>query len=366
MAQRSNLSATPGALDETVKQIEKRFGSGTIVRLGDGGGLGVDVVSTGAVTLDLALGIGGLPRGRVIEVYGPESSGKTTLALHVVAEAQRTGGVAAYIDVEHALDPTYAKAIGVDVAALFVSQPDAGEDALEVADMLVRSGEIDVLVVDSVAALTPRAELEGEMGASHVGLQARLMSQALRKITAQLDRSRTTLIFVNQLREKVGVVYGSPEVTPGGRALKFYASVRLDVRRIGAIKSGADGIGNRTRVKVVKNKCAAPYRQAEFDVIFGRGIDRNGSILDAGIDAGIVKRAGAWFSWDGVQLGQGRDAAKAWLDAHPDEAIRIEGMLRAQAVACDLPDTSSDPDQGNLAIPPVAASHIPDMNEPTS
>src|SRR5471030_697118 len=281
-------------------QIDKQFGKGSIMRLGEHGNVGVAAISTGALSLDLALGIGGLPRGRIVEIYGPESSGKSTLAMHAVAEAQRNGGVCAYIDAEHAMDPSYAAAIGVNIDDLLISQPDNGEQALEIADMLIRSGALDVLVIDSVAALTPRAEIEGEMGDTHVGLQARLMSQALRKLTGTLSKSSTIAIFINQLREKIGVMYGSPEVTPGGRALKFYASIRLDIRRIEQIKDGADVIGNRTRVKVVKNKCSAPFKQAEFDIMYGKGISREGSLLDVAVELGFIKKSGAWFTYEEI------------------------------------------------------------------
>ena len=310
-------------LDMAMSQIERQFGKGAIMRLGEKSGQNIEAISTGAFALDLALGIGGVPRGRVVEIFGPESSGKTTLALHVVAEAQRNGGVAAFIDAEHALDPLYAKALGVDVDELLISQPDTGEQALEITDMLIRSGALDVVVIDSVAALVPRAEIEGEMGDTHVGLQARLMSQALRKLTGNLHRSHTTAIFINQLREKIGVMFGSPEVTPGGRALKFYSSVRLDIRRIEAIKDGQENIGNRVRVKVVKNKVAPPFRQAEFDIMFGEGISREGSLLDVAVDQGIVKKAGAWFSFDGDQLGQGREASKQFIRENPDIALQL-------------------------------------------
>ena len=276
------------------------------------------------MALDLALGVGGVPRGRVVEIFGPESSGKTSLALHVVAEAQRNGGLAAFIDAEHALDPVYAKAIGVDIDELLISQPDTGEQALEIADMLIRSGALDVIVIDSVAALVPRAEIEGEMGDTHVGLQARLMSQALRKLTANLSRSRTTAIFINQLREKIGVMFGSPETTPGGRALKFYASVRIDIRRIESIKEGQDTIGNRVRAKVVKNKCAAPFRQAEFDIMFGEGISREGSLIDVAVDLGVVRKSGAWFTFDDDQLGQGRENAKRFLRENPEVSVQLQ------------------------------------------
>jgi recombination protein RecA len=309
-------------------QIEKQFGKGAIMRLGEQSHVGVAAISTGALALDIALGIGGLPRGRVVEVFGPESSGKSTLAMHVVAEAQRNGGTCAYIDAEHAMDPVYAQNIGVNVDELLISQPDTGEQALEIADMLIRSGALDVIVIDSVAALVPRAEIEGEMGDTHVGLQARLMSQALRKLTANLNRSRTICIFINQLREKIGVLFGSPETTPGGRALKFYSSVRLDIRRIESIKDGGEVIGNRTRVKVVKNKVAPPFRQAEFDIVYGKGISREGSLLDVGVDLGIVKKSGAWFTYEGEQLGQGRENAKAFLADNLDIMVDISEKIR--------------------------------------
>lgn len=311
------------ALDMALGQIEKQFGKGAIMRMGEEAKVKVASIPTGALSLDLALGIGGLPRGRVVEIYGPESSGKTTVALHAIAEAQRAGGIAAFIDAEHALDPTYAKALGVDVEALLVSQPDTGEQALEITDMLVRSGAVDIVVVDSVAALTPRAEIEGEMGDSHVGLQARLMSQALRKLAGTLSKSRTCAVFINQIREKIGVMFGSPETQPGGRALKFYSSVRLDVRRIESLKDGTEFVGNRVRVKVVKNKVSPPFRQAEFDILFGEGISQEGSILDMGVEHGVVKKAGAWFTYDGEQLGQGRENARKFLKEHDDVAMEI-------------------------------------------
>jgi recombination protein RecA len=316
------------ALDVALGQIEKQFGKGSIMRMGEHAGVGVEAISTGAMALDIALGIGGLPRGRVIEIFGPESSGKSTLAMHVVAEAQRNGGICAYIDAEHAMDPAYAKAIGVDIDELLISQPDTGEQGLEITDMLVRSGAIDVVVIDSVAALTPRAEIEGEMGDSHVGLQARLMSQALRKLTGTLSKSRTILVFINQLREKIGVVYGSPEVTPGGRALKFYASVRLEIRRVESIKDGTEIVGNRTRVKVVKNKCAPPFRSAEFDIVYGKGISREGSILDVATDLGVIKKSGAWYTYEGEQLGQGRENAKQFLRSTPEMMIELDQLVR--------------------------------------
>jgi recombination protein RecA len=319
------------ALEMALSQIDKQFGKGSIMRMGEKGSMAIEAVSTGALALDLALGIGGLPRGRVTEIFGPESSGKSTLAMHVVAEAQRNGGTCAYIDAEHAMDPIYAKAIGVDIDQLLISQPDTGEQALEIADMLVRSGAIDVLVIDSVAALTPRAEIEGEMGDSHVGLQARLMSQALRKLTGNLNKTQTIAIFINQLREKIGVMFGSPETTPGGRALKFYSSVRLDIRRIESLKDGAEVVGNRTRVKVVKNKVSPPFRQAEFDIMYGKGISREGSVLDMSVDLGIVKKSGAWFTYEGEQLGQGRENAKTFLVENPEVMVEISEKVMVAA-----------------------------------
>jgi recombination protein RecA len=319
------------ALEMALAQIDKQYGKGSIMRMGEKGTMAIETVPTGALALDLALGVGGLPRGRVVEIFGPESSGKSTLAMHVVAEAQRNGGICAYIDAEHAMDPVYAKAIGVDIDQLLISQPDTGEQALEIADMLVRSGALDVVVIDSVAALTPRAEIEGEMGDSHVGLQARLMSQALRKLTANLNKSKTIAIFINQLREKIGVMFGSPETTPGGRALKFYSSVRLDIRRIESIKDGAEVVGSRTRVKVVKNKVAPPFRQAEFDIMYGKGISREGSLLDIGVDLGIVKKSGAWFTYEGEQLGQGRENAKTFLSQNPEIMVEISDRVLHQA-----------------------------------
>jgi len=306
-----------------IGQIEKQFGQGAVMKMGEKGAMAIETIPTGALALDLALGVGGLPRGRVVEIFGPESSGKTTLALHAVAEAQRNGGICAFVDAEHALDPIYAKAIGVDVDELLISQPDTGEQALEIADMLIRSGALDVIVIDSVAALTPRAEIEGDMGDTHVGLQARLMSQALRKLTANLNKSKTVCIFINQLREKIGVMFGSPETTPGGRALKFYSSVRLDIRRIESLKQGVEVVGNRTRVKVVKNKVAPPFRQAEFDIMYSKGISREGSLLDVGVDLGIIDKSGAWFTYEGEHLGQGRDKAKAFLGEHPEIMVEI-------------------------------------------
>ena len=318
------------ALDMAIGQIEKQFGKGAVMRMGENLGMQIEAIPTGALALDIALGIGGLPRGRVVEIFGPESSGKSTLAMHVVAEAQRNGGICAYVDAEHAMDPVYARAIGVNVDDLLISQPDTGEQALEIADMLIRSGALDVIVIDSVAALTPRAEIEGDMGDTHVGLQARLMSQALRKLTATLNRSDTIAVFINQLREKIGVMYGSPETTPGGRALKFYSSVRLDIRRVESIKNGAEIIGNRTRVKVVKNKVAVPFKSAEFDIMYGKGISREGSLIDVAVDLGIVKKAGAWYTYEGEQLGQGRENAKAFLVENLEVMIEISEKVRQE------------------------------------
>jgi recombination protein RecA len=319
------------ALEMALASIDKQFGKGSIMRMGDKTSLSIQTVPTGALALDLALGVGGLPRGRVIEIFGPESSGKSTLAMHVVAEAQRNGGICAYVDAEHAMDPIYARAIGVDIDQLLISQPDTGEQALEIVDMLVRSGALDVVVIDSVAALTPRAEIEGEMGDTHVGLQARLMSQALRKLTGSLNKTDTIAIFINQLREKIGVMFGSPETTPGGRALKFYSSVRLDIRRIESIKDGAEIVGSRTRVKVVKNKVAPPFRQAEFDIMYGKGISREGSLLDLGVEMGIIKKSGAWFTYEGEQLGQGRENAKNYLMQNPEIMVEVSAKVRHQA-----------------------------------
>ena len=320
------------ALETALAQIEKQFGKGAVMKLGANVAMQVDAISTGSLGLDLALGIGGLPRGRVVEVYGPESSGKTTLALQTLAEAQKMGGEVAFIDVEHALDPVYARALGVDIDTLLVSQPDTGEQAMEICEALVRSGAIDAIVVDSVAAMVPRAEIEGEMGDSHVGLQARLMSQALRKLTGIIGKTNTVCIFINQLREKVGVVYGNPEVTTGGRALKYYSSVRIDVRRVEGLKDASGAfIGNRTRAKIVKNKVAPPFREAEFDIMFGEGISKIGEILDLGVKLGVVQKSGAWFNYGDVRLGQGRDNAKIYLKEHPDTAKEIEDIVRANA-----------------------------------
>ena len=316
-------------LDVALTQIEKQYGKGAVMRLGEHpAGQGISVIPTGSMSLDIALGVGGIPRGRIVEVFGPEGSGKTTVCLHVIAEAQRHGGIAAFVDAEHALDPTYAQALGVNIDELLVSQPDSGEQALEIGDMLVRSGALDLLVVDSVAALVPRAEIEGEMGDSHVGLQARLMSQAMRKLAGTLSRFDTTIIFINQLREKIGVMFGNPETTPGGRALKFYSSVRLDVRKIDNLKDGTEAVGSRTRVKVVKNKVAPPFRQCEFDIMYGKGISKEGSLIDVGVDIEIVKKSGAWFTYEGEQLGQGRENARQFLAEHADVAKELERRIR--------------------------------------
>src|ERR1700729_3081750 len=337
------------ALDAALSQIERNFGKGSVMRLGKNDkSMDIDTVSTGSLGLDIALGIGGLPRGRVVEIYGPESSGKTTLALHVLAEAQKNGGICAFIDAEHALDPIYARKLGVNVDDLLISQPDAGEQALEIADTLVRSGAVDVLVIDSVAALVPRAELEGEMGDSQPGLQARLMSQALRKLTASINRSNTMVIFINQIRMKIGVMYGSPETTTGGHALKFYASVRLDIRRIGAIKDREEVVGNQTRVKVGKNKLAPPFKQVEFDIMYGSGVSKTGELVDLGVKAGIVEKSGAWFSFDSQRLGQGRENSKSFLKANPDMTAKIEAAIRqnpgliAEQILAGSPERDAD------------------------
>ena len=316
------------ALETALAQIERQFGRGAVMRLGDDARTPIEVIPTGSIALDVALGIGGLPRGRIVEIFGPESSGKTSLALHAVANAQRAGGIAAFIDAEHALDPEYARKLGVDTDALLVSQPDTGEQALEIADMLIRSGAIDIVVIDSVAALVPKAEIEGEMGDSHVGLQARLMSQALRKIAGALNQTKTTAIFINQLREKIGVLFGSPETTTGGKALKFYASVRLDVRRIETLKDGNEPVGNRTKAKVVKNKLASPFKVAEFDILYGTGISREGGLIDLGVEQGIVRKSGAWYTYDGDQLGQGKENARNFLRDNPDIADEIEKKIK--------------------------------------
>ena len=344
----SNNTEKDKALEAALLQIQKQFGKGSIMKLGsDGVNMNVEAISTGSVSIDLATGIGGIPKGRIIEIFGPESSGKTTIALHIIAEAQKAGGKAAFIDAEHALDPVYARKLGVDVDELLVSQPDTGEQALEICEMLVRSGAIDVVVIDSVAALVPKAEIQGDMGDSHMGLQARLMSQALRKLAGAINKSNTAAIFINQLREKVGVMFGSPEVTTGGRALKFYASMRLDVRRIESIKSGDEFLGNRTRVKIVKNKVAPPFKQAEFDIMYGVGISREGDVLDCAVEAKIVDKAGAWYSYKGDRIGQGRENTKTYLAEHKDVLASIETELKASLTT----------------IKPVAFSDIPDQME---
>ncbi|THJ64897.1 recombinase RecA [Arthrobacter echini] len=330
------------ALEAALAQIDKQYGKGSVMRLGDEIRAPIETISTSSIALDAALGIGGLPRGRVVEIYGPESSGKTTVALHAVASAQRNGGIAAFIDAEHALDPEYAKRLGVDTDALLVSQPDTGEQALEIMDMLVGSGSIDIVVIDSVAALVPRAEIEGEMGDSHVGLQARLMSQALRKITGRLSQTKTTAIFINQLREKIGVFFGSPETTTGGKALKFYASVRIDVRRIETLKEGVNPVGNRTRAKIVKNKMAPPFKQAEFDILYGHGISREGGLIDVGVENGLVKKSGAWFTYDGDQLGQGKENARKFLIDNPDLADELEQKIRTKLGIGVQPDEDAE------------------------
>src|SRR5213080_2242912 len=337
-------------LDVTLQQIEKQFGKGAVMKLGEHPmGAGISVISTGSIALDIALGVGGVPRGRIIEVFGPEGSGKTTVSLHIIAEAQRSGGIAAFIDAEHALDPTYARELGVNIDELLVSQPDSGEQALEIADMLVRSGALHIVVIDSVAALVPRAEIEGEMGDTHVGLQARLMSQAMRKLSGSLSKFETTAIFINQLREKIGVMFGSPETTPGGRALKFYSSVRLDIRRIENLKDGAEVVGSRVRAKVVKNKVAPPFRTAEFDILYGKGISREGSLIDVGVEQGFIKKSGAWFTYEGEQVGQGRENARQFLLENPDVAADIEkrirdtlGLVPKEAIAPGVPE---EPDE---------------------
>ena len=355
MAARKAPAAKPAtndrnkALEVALSQIDKQFGKGSVMRLGDDNRPPVQVIPTGSLALDVALGIGGLPRGRVIEVYGPESSGKTTVALHAVANAQKAGGNAAFIDAEHALDPVYARALGVDTDSLLVSQPDTGEQALEIADMLIRSGGIDIIVIDSVAALVPKAEIEGEMGDSHVGLQARLMSQALRKITGALSATGTTAIFINQLREKIGVFFGSPETTTGGKALKFYASVRIDVRRIETLKEAGSPVGNRTRAKVVKNKMAPPFKQAEFDIVYGKGISREGSIIDMGVEAGIVRKSGSWFTYGDDQLGQGKENVRQFLVDNPELANEIEQKILISLGIGETPD----PDQASQDVPDI-------------
>jgi recombination protein RecA len=346
------------ALGSAVAQIERQFGKGSIMRMGDPGArMEVSSVPTGALSLDLALGIGGLPRGRIVEVFGPESSGKTTLLYHLIAEAQKRGGLAAFIDAEHAMDPNYAKRIGVNVDELLVSQPDHGEQALEIADLLVRSAALDVVAIDSVAALVPKAEIEGEMGDTHVGLQARLMSQALRKLAGTLNRAGTICIFTNQLREKIGVMFGSPETTPGGRALKFYSSVRLDIRRIETLKEGSEAIGNRARVKVVKNKMAPPFRQAEFDIIYGEGISHEGNLIDLGVEHGVLQKSGAYFSFGEERLGQGRNAVRAFLREHPDVAEEVEARIRS--AAAPAPELDVDPETGEVRDPETESVEAP-------
>ena len=338
-----NQSDKEKALEAAMSQIEKQFGKGAIMKLGnDGSKLNIEGISTGSVSLDIATGIGGIPRGRIIEIFGPESSGKTTIALHIIAEAQKRGGKAAFIDAEHALDPEYAGKLGVDIAELLVSQPDTGEQALEICEVLVRSGAIDVVVIDSVAALVPRAEIQGEMGDSHVGLQARLMSQALRKLAGAINKSNTAAIFINQLREKVGVMFGNPEVTTGGRALKFYASMRLDVRRIESIKTGDQVIGNRTRVKIVKNKVAPPFKQAEFDIMYGRGISIEGDVLDCAVEGKLVEKAGAWYSFKGERIGQGRENVKVYLEQHPEMLLEMETRLKDSFIPKTIPAVDED------------------------
>ncbi|MGO2771824.1 MAG: recombinase RecA [Brachybacterium tyrofermentans] len=363
---RSTAKDRDSSLDNALAQIDRQFGKGSIMRLGDDTRPPVEVIPTGSVALDAALGIGGLPRGRIVEIYGPESSGKTTLALHAVANAQRNGGIAAFIDAEHAMDPEYAKKLGVDTDALLVSQPDTGEQALEITDMLIRSGALDVVVIDSVAALVPKAEIEGEMGDSHVGLQARLMSQALRKLTGALSASGTTAIFINQLREKIGVFFGSPETTTGGKALKFYASVRMDIRRIETLKTGTDSVGNRTRVKVVKNKMAPPFKQAEFDILYGEGISREGGLIDLGVEHGIVRKSGAWFTYEGDQLGQGKENSRQFLKDNTDLAVEIEekilrtlGVGKYAAEQAAPEDEALDPLEAPLAEDEFLDADVP-------
>ncbi len=330
------------ALAAALGQIERQFGKGAVMRMGDAAAKDVDVISTGSLNLDIALGVGGLPRGRVIEIYGPESSGKTTMTLHAIAECQKIGGTAAFIDAEHALDPSYAENLGINIDDLLISQPDTGEQALEITDMLVRSGAVDMVVVDSVAALTPKAEIEGDMGDSHMGLQARLMSQALRKLTANIKRSNTMVIFINQIRMKIGVMFGSPETTTGGNALKFYASVRLDIRRIGAIKKGDAVVGNQTRIKVVKNKMAPPFRQAEFEIIYGEGVSHEGEIIDLGVQLGFIHKAGAWYSYNDTKIGQGKENVRNYLKEHPDIAETVEKGIREQLLTVNKPEAEKD------------------------
>jgi recombination protein RecA len=354
------------SLETALAQIERQFGRGAIMRLGDETRTPIEVIPTGSIALDVALGIGGFPRGRVVEIYGPESSGKTSLALHAIANAQKAGGIAAIIDAEHALDPDYAKNLGVDTDALLVSQPDTGEQALEIADMLIRSGAIDIIVIDSVAALVPKAEIEGEMGDSHVGLQARLMSQALRKIAGALNQTKTTAIFINQLREKIGVMFGSPETTSGGKALKFYASIRLDIRRIETLKDGTDAVGNRTRVKVVKNKVSPPFKVAEFDILYGHGISREGSLIDLGVEQGIVRKSGAWYTYDGDQLGQGKENARNFLRDNPDLANGIEKKIKEKLGIGAKVDAEAGAANGQSAVTQTAGRGTPGIASVTS
>ncbi|WP_431948449.1 recombinase RecA [Actinacidiphila sp. bgisy167] len=354
------------ALDAALAQIERQFGKGAVMRLGDRPNEPIEVISTGSTALDVALGVGGLPRGRVVEVYGPESSGKTTLTLHAVANAQRAGGKVAFVDAEHALDPEYARRLGVDVDSLLLSQPDNGEQALEITDMLIRSGALDLIVIDSVAALVPRAEIEGEMGDSHVGLQARLMSQALRKITGALSQSKTTAIFINQLREKVGVMFGSPETTTGGRALKFYASVRLDIRRIETLKDGTEAVGNRTRVKIVKNKVAPPFKQAEFDILYGQGISREGGLIDMGVEHGFIRKSGAWYTYEGDQLGQGKENARNFLRDNPDLADEIERKIKEKLGIGVRPEALAEESGTAAGAPADAAAADPAKADATT
>ncbi|MDO5739373.1 MAG: recombinase RecA [Ornithinimicrobium sp.] len=354
------------ALDTVMAQIEKQHGKGSVMRLGDENRPPIQVIPTGSIALDVALGVGGLPRGRVVEIYGPESSGKTTVALHAVANAQKGGGIAAFIDAEHALDPEYAKALGVDTDSLLVSQPDTGEQALEIMDMLIRSGAIDLVVVDSVAALVPRAEIEGEMGDSHVGLQARLMSQALRKITGALSNTGTTAIFINQLREKIGVMFGSPETTTGGKALKFYASVRIDVRRIETLKDGTDAVGNRTRAKIVKNKVSPPFKLAEFDILYGQGISREGGLIDMGVEQGFVRKSGAWYTYEGEQMGQGKENARQFLKDNPDLADEIDTLIKTKLGIGVRPSAVADLTAKNLTAGNLAADDLPAGVDPVT
>ncbi len=351
----SNDSAKHKALDLAVKQIEKQYGKGAIMRMGDEPVVKIDAIPTGSLTLDAALGVGGVPRGRICEIYGPESSGKTTLATHIIAEAQALGGTCAFIDAEHAFDLNYAEKLGVKVDSMLVSQPDTGEQALQICEMLIRSGALDIVVIDSVAALVPQAEIEGDMGDSHVGLQARLMSQALRKLTGTISRTRTVLIFINQIREKIGVMFGSPETTSGGRALKFYASIRMDIRRIGAIKDGTDVVGNRTRVKIVKNKTAPPFREAEFDIIYGEGISSMGELIDLGIDNKILTKSGSWYSYGDETIGQGREAAKAWLREHEEERLDVKRRVKEAIGVTPPPVSASEEEEEELVTTNGAA-----------